>query len=102
MPKENTEATRGKIACGYRKHSDIRFQADRAVDEPASDRDVVTIARDRIRDASRKGQSLAQIKAAGIIRDYDGRYGAEKGPAAADAFLETAYRSSSEARPAPR
>jgi glyoxylase-like metal-dependent hydrolase (beta-lactamase superfamily II) len=62
-------------------------------------RDVVTIARDRIRDAIHKGQSLAQIKAAGIIRDYDGRYGAEKGAASADAFLETAYRSLSEQRP---
>ncbi len=56
-------------------------------------RDVVTIARDRIIDALRKGQSLAEIKAARIIRDYDGRYGTEKGPASADAFLDAAYRS---------
>jgi glyoxylase-like metal-dependent hydrolase (beta-lactamase superfamily II) len=56
-------------------------------------RDVVTISRDRIRDALRKGQSLADIKAARILRDYDGRYGADKGPASADAFLDTAYRS---------
>jgi glyoxylase-like metal-dependent hydrolase (beta-lactamase superfamily II) len=56
-------------------------------------RDVVTIARDRILDALRKGQSLAEIKAARIIRDYDGRYGMEKGPASADAFLEAAHRS---------
>jgi glyoxylase-like metal-dependent hydrolase (beta-lactamase superfamily II) len=62
-------------------------------------RDVVTIARDRIRDAIAKGQSLAQIKAAGVIRDYDGRYGAEKGAASADAFLDTAYRSLSDQRP---
>jgi glyoxylase-like metal-dependent hydrolase (beta-lactamase superfamily II) len=65
-------------------------------------RDVVTISRDRIRDAIAKGQTLPQIKAAGIIRDYDVRYGAEKGPASADAFLEAAYRSLSGARPAPR
>lgn len=54
---------------------------------------MVTIARDRILDALRKGQSLAEIKAARIIRDYDGRYGTEKGPASADAFLEAAHRS---------
>ena len=61
-------------------------------------RDVVTIARDRIRDAIQKGQSLAETKAARILRDYDGRYGAEKGPASGDAFLESAYRSLSETK----
>jgi glyoxylase-like metal-dependent hydrolase (beta-lactamase superfamily II) len=56
-------------------------------------RDVVTIVRDRVRDAIRKGQSLAQIKAARIARDYDDRYGASAGPASPQAFIETAYRS---------
>ena len=38
--------------------------------------------------------------AARILRDYDGRYGAEKGPVSADAFLEAAYQSlSAEAKP---
>jgi hypothetical protein len=56
-------------------------------------RDMVTIVRDRVRDAIRKGQSLAEIKAARIARDYDGRYGAPAGRASPDAFIETAYRS---------
>ena len=53
----------------------------------------------RVRPA--QGESLAAIKAARIIRDYDGRYGAEKGPASADAFLEAAYRSLSDAEAKP-
>jgi glyoxylase-like metal-dependent hydrolase (beta-lactamase superfamily II) len=56
-------------------------------------RDVVTIVRDRLRDAIGKGQSLAQVQVAKIARDYDGRYAAPDGPAASDAFIETAYRS---------
>jgi glyoxylase-like metal-dependent hydrolase (beta-lactamase superfamily II) len=59
-------------------------------------RDVITIIRDRLRDAIGKGQSLADLKAARIARDYDGRYGAPDGPASPDVFIETAYRSLTE------
>jgi glyoxylase-like metal-dependent hydrolase (beta-lactamase superfamily II) len=56
-------------------------------------RDMVTIVRDRVRDALGKGLSLEQALAADLARDYDGRYGAAAGPAAPRAFLETVYRS---------
>jgi hypothetical protein len=39
MPKESTETTRGKIARGYRKHSDIRFQPDAAAKVAFASRD---------------------------------------------------------------
>jgi glyoxylase-like metal-dependent hydrolase (beta-lactamase superfamily II) len=38
-------------------------------------RDMVTIMRDRVRDMSKKGMTLEQIKAARPTRDYDGRFG---------------------------
>ncbi|HZI79216.1 MAG TPA: hypothetical protein VFD69_06865 [Vicinamibacterales bacterium] len=38
-------------------------------------RDMVTIMRDRIRELSRRGMTLDQIKAARPTRDYDGLYG---------------------------
>ena len=56
-------------------------------------RDMLTIVRDRVRDAIGKGQTLEQVRAAGLARDYDGRYGAPSGPASAGAFIETVYRS---------
>lgn len=56
-------------------------------------RDMLTIIRDRVRDAIDKGLTLEQIKAARLARDYDGRYGAESGPASADAFMTTMYQS---------
>jgi glyoxylase-like metal-dependent hydrolase (beta-lactamase superfamily II) len=56
-------------------------------------RDMVTIVRDRVQDAIDKSQTLAEVETSGLARDYDGRYGAIPGPAAADVFIETAYRS---------
>jgi glyoxylase-like metal-dependent hydrolase (beta-lactamase superfamily II) len=56
-------------------------------------RDMLTIIRDRVQDAIGKGQTLEQIRAAGIARDYDGRYGAATGPASPGAFIETMFRS---------
>ena len=56
-------------------------------------RDMLTIIRDRVQDAIGKGQTLEQIRAVGIARDYDGRYGAAAGPATPAAFLDTLYRS---------
>jgi hypothetical protein len=54
---------------------------------------MFTIIRDRVQDAIAKGQTLEQVRASGIARDYDGRYAAASGPASAGAFIETVYRS---------
>lgn len=59
-------------------------------------RDMVTIIRDRIQHAVSKGMTLAQVKAAGLVLDYEGRYGATGGSWSTDAFVEAAYRSLSE------
>jgi glyoxylase-like metal-dependent hydrolase (beta-lactamase superfamily II) len=56
-------------------------------------RDMLTIVRDRVRNAIDKGQTRAQVEASGLARDYDRRYGATPGPGAAEAFIETAYLS---------
>jgi len=54
-------------------------------------RDMVTIVRDRVREMSRRGMTLDQIKAARLTRDYDGRYG--KNPQWTPAmFVEAVYR----------
>ena len=55
-------------------------------------RDMVTIVRDRVRAAMKKGMTLPQIQAARITRDYDGRFG--RNPANTPAmFVEAVYRS---------
>ena len=54
-------------------------------------RDMVTIIRDRIQAAIKKGMSLAQVKAAGLTKDYDGRYSAKSGFGTADQFVEAVY-----------
>jgi cyclase len=56
-------------------------------------RDMLTIIRDRVRDAAAKGLTLEQVRAANLARDYDGRYGAAGGPASPEAFIETVYLS---------
>jgi glyoxylase-like metal-dependent hydrolase (beta-lactamase superfamily II) len=56
-------------------------------------RDMLTIIRDRVKDAIDKGFTLEQVRAAQLARDYDGRYGAESGPASAGEFMSTMYRS---------
>ena len=55
--------------------------------------DLVTIIRDRIQDAIKKGMTLEQVKAAKLVRDYEGRYGATQGFWTTDAFVEAAYKS---------
>jgi glyoxylase-like metal-dependent hydrolase (beta-lactamase superfamily II) len=55
-------------------------------------RDMLTIVRDRIQDLIAKGKSLAEVKAAGPTRDYDGRYGTTAGAWTTDRFIETIYR----------
>jgi glyoxylase-like metal-dependent hydrolase (beta-lactamase superfamily II) len=61
-------------------------------------RDMATIIRDRMQDAVKKGMTLAQVKAARLARDYEGRYGATQGPWTTDGFVEAAYRAAGGAR----
>jgi glyoxylase-like metal-dependent hydrolase (beta-lactamase superfamily II) len=56
-------------------------------------RDMVTIVRDRIEDAIKRGLTLEQTKAEQLTRDYDGRYGSRPGAGSTAAFVESAYRS---------
>lgn len=56
-------------------------------------RDMATIIRDRIQDMVQKGMTLEQVKAAKPTRDYDPRYGAEKGFWTTDKFVEAVYKS---------
>jgi glyoxylase-like metal-dependent hydrolase (beta-lactamase superfamily II) len=55
--------------------------------------DLVTIIRDRLNDAIKKKMTLEQVKAARLVRDYEGRYGATQGFWTTEAFLEAAYKS---------
>jgi glyoxylase-like metal-dependent hydrolase (beta-lactamase superfamily II) len=56
-------------------------------------RDMVTIMRDRVQDAIRRGRTLAQVKAdKGIALEYDARYGGTGGPWTTPMFLEAVYR----------
>ncbi len=57
-------------------------------------REMVTIVRDRVQDAMRRGLNLEQIKAAHLSLDYDPAYGAAaSGPGLGDAFVESVYKS---------
>ena len=56
-------------------------------------RDMLKIVRDRILDAVKKGRTLQQVQAAGLTKDYDGRYGATSGPWTTAMFVEAAYQS---------
>jgi glyoxylase-like metal-dependent hydrolase (beta-lactamase superfamily II) len=63
-------------------------------------RDMATIVRDRVRDAINRKMTLDQVKAARLVREYEGRFGATQGAWTTDAFVEAAYRSLSPAKPA--
>ncbi len=54
--------------------------------------DMISIVRDRVLDAVKKGMTLDQIKAARLTRDYDARYAAASGPASTAGFVEAVYR----------
>lgn len=55
-------------------------------------RDMMTIIRDRVQVAMKKGLTLQQIKAAKLTRDYDPRFG--RNPSwTPDMFIEAIYRS---------
>jgi glyoxylase-like metal-dependent hydrolase (beta-lactamase superfamily II) len=56
-------------------------------------RDMLTIIRDRVQDDIGEGSTLEQVQGARLARDYDGRYAATTGPAAANEFIATVYRS---------
>jgi hypothetical protein len=56
----------------------------------ASYRNMLTIVRDRVQDLVKKGQTLAQVRAARPTFDFDGRYGSD--PMATDKFIEAVYR----------
>lgn len=56
-------------------------------------RDMLTIIRDRIRAAIKKGQTLEQIQASRPTLDYDPQYGASSGPWTTSQFVEAAYSS---------
>jgi cyclase len=55
-------------------------------------RDMVTIVRDRVADAVKRGQTLDQVKAAKFTLDYDARWGATSGPWTTDMFIEAMYK----------
>jgi cyclase len=56
-------------------------------------RDMVTIIRDRIQNAIKKGMTLEQIKKAGLTLDYDARWSAKQGFGTADNFVTSVYKS---------
>jgi|KBSMisStandDraft_5_1062788.scaffolds.fasta_scaffold200258_2 cyclase len=60
-------------------------------------RDMVTIVRDRVQDAIKRGQTLDQVKAAKFTLDYDARWGATSGAWTTDMFLEAVYKDLSKA-----
>ena len=64
-------------------------------------RDMTTILRDRLADAIARHQTLEQVKAARLARDYEARYGGTQGGWTTDRFVEAAYASLT-ARPAAR
>jgi cyclase len=56
-------------------------------------RDMVTIIRDRVQAAIKKGMTLEQVKEAGYTKDYDVRYDTKTGFASAASFIEAVYKS---------
>jgi cyclase len=56
-------------------------------------RDMVTIVKERVEAAIKKGMTLDQVKAAHLTVDYDARYAAKSGFGTADSFIESVYKS---------
>ena len=67
-------------------------------------RDMLVIVRDRVRAAVRKGQTLAQVKAARPTLDYDARWGAHAGWTRIDSSTRSTprWRGSDDANPTGR
>jgi glyoxylase-like metal-dependent hydrolase (beta-lactamase superfamily II) len=57
----------------------------------ATYRDMVTIIRDRVQDAIKRGLTLEQVKTARLTKDYDTRY--DVASWTKDQFVEAVYRS---------
>jgi glyoxylase-like metal-dependent hydrolase (beta-lactamase superfamily II) len=62
-------------------------------------RDMLTIVRDRVRDARKAGMTLAQVKATAPTRGYTKRYGTDSGSWTTDNFVEAVYQSLSQEKP---
>jgi glyoxylase-like metal-dependent hydrolase (beta-lactamase superfamily II) len=60
-------------------------------------RDMAAIVHGRLQDAIGKKMTLAQVKGARLVLDYEGRFGPATGAWTRDAFLEAAYGSLSAA-----
>jgi cyclase len=65
-------------------------------------RDMVTIIRDRIQDAIKRGQTLDQVKASKFTLDYDARWGATSGPWTTNMFIEAVYKDLAKANEPPK
>ena len=61
-------------------------------------RDMVTIVRDRVQAAIKKGMTLDQVKNAHYTKDFDGRYNAKSGFGTADNFVTSVYKSLSDVK----
>jgi cyclase len=61
-------------------------------------RDMVTIVRDRVQTAIKKGMTLDQVRNAGYTKDFDSRYSAKSGFGTADNFISAVYKSLSAAK----
>ena len=55
-------------------------------------RDMLTIVRDRVKEMTARGLTLAQVKAARPTLDYDPRWGADSGFWTTDMFVEAVYK----------
>ncbi len=56
-------------------------------------RDMITIIRDRVQAAVKKGMTLEQVRNAGYTKDFDSRYSAKSGFGTADNFISAVYQS---------
>jgi cyclase len=56
-------------------------------------RDMITIIRDRVQAAIKKGMTLDQVRSAGFTKDFDTRYSARTGFGTADNFITSVYKS---------
>jgi cyclase len=61
-------------------------------------RDMITIIRDRVQAAIKKGMTLDQVRKAGYTKDFDTRYSAKSGFGTADSFITAVYQSLSSAK----
>ncbi|MDE3109496.1 MAG: MBL fold metallo-hydrolase [Acidobacteriota bacterium] len=58
--------------------------------------EAVTIVRDRMQDAIKRGLTLPQVETANLTLDYDPRYGATEGPWTTKMFVDAVFKSLSE------